>query len=787
MKHIFIMLVCFFTSLQFYAQKTTYTGTIITPEKAPINGATISIINSESLGIISDINGNFTIETTNIPPNISISYMGFVSQKITLKEKHTIIQLEPSNTMLEEVVISASREQQKRIEVPAAITVITAKDIKESKPFGIDQIINRVPGVLMATSRAASNEQHFTATRSPISTKSLFLYIEDGIPIRPTAVFNHNALLEINTTSINRVEVLKGPASSIYGSEAIGGSFNFITKNPTAQLSGSISTEINDIGLSKVAAEVSTYTNDTFGFYLGTHYVQRNNGPIDYSDYEKFAATFKTVYHVSSSLSWTNVFDLIDYRSDMTGSLTEANYTNGNYLSSQTFTQRDALSFRFRSSFHKKWNHHNKTTFNFVFRDNKMDQNPSYRIRQFRSQGQLTGSGSGEVNSNQFQSLVGLIQHKLDFNFAKSSLITGVSIDYSPQDYIAQRTAVMVNTNTGQNTSFSINSNDFILDYEANIFNYAGYFQYEISPITPLKITAALRYDAFKYDYNNRADGIVGAQDQKTSYTNIAPKLGINYNFSKTLGLYANYSNGFSPPQTSSLYRNRFVGVDGVIFDLKPSRFDNYEIGGYFNLKKNLKVDVAFYQLEGKNRLVTLRNGDDTFYNTNAGRTRSYGIEYGVQYQILPGLEISHNGSYSQHRYIDFVDRDTDYSHTDIPTAPSIIGLSAINYNFKLNKKLNVNLSLEHELMGAYNTSFENQVVTEVDNVSTFSTATYKGHNILNSRITFGYKNLELWGHLLNILDDLYAVRVSYSSFRKENSYTIGNPRAFHLGLKYNF
>ena len=78
------------------------------------------------------------------------------------------------------------------------------------------------------------------AVRSPISTKSLFLYVEDGLPIRPTAVFNHNALLEMNDISYDRVEVLKGPASSIYGSEAIGGSFNFITKKPTRDFTGSV-------------------------------------------------------------------------------------------------------------------------------------------------------------------------------------------------------------------------------------------------------------------------------------------------------------------------------------------------------------------------------------------------------------------------------------------------------------------------------------------------------------------------------------------------------------------
>jgi len=100
---------------------------------------------------------------------------------------------------LEEVLVSsANRELQKRSEVPGSIAIITAKGSKETKAFGIDQLVNNIPGVFMSTSRVASNEQHFMAVRSPISTRALFLYLEDGLPIRPTSVFNHNSLLEMN-------------------------------------------------------------------------------------------------------------------------------------------------------------------------------------------------------------------------------------------------------------------------------------------------------------------------------------------------------------------------------------------------------------------------------------------------------------------------------------------------------------------------------------------------------------------------------------------------------------
>ncbi len=776
MNNIFIIAIFLTLGISSYAQ--SFQGKIVDSSNNPILGATIIESNTLTNGVLSDDRGLFRIVLKN-SREVIVSFLGYRTKRAILTNGINIIRLTSDNVALEEVfVTSASREIQKRSEVPGSITTISAKTIEETKAFGIDQLVNQIPGVFMSTSRAASNEQHFMAVRSPISTKALFLYLEDGLQIRPTSVFNHNALLEMNDISYNRIEVLKGPASSIYGSESIGGSFNFITKNPTENLRGSIGFQTNDIGLTRYELEVSDKTNNKFGFYFGGHYVQRNNGPIEHSDYEKLAVTFKTVYDLSNTTKWTTVLDIIDYKSDMTGSLSESDYFEGNFESDQTFTEREALAFRMRTTLNKFWNDHNKTSFNFIFRDNMMDQNPSYRVRQFRDQGQLTGFGSGEVNSNQFKSYVGLIQHKLGFNFADSLLILGATGDFSPQEYVAETTSIIVDPMTGRNIDFSINSRDFILNYKANIFNYAGFLQYEISPIEELKVTAAIRYDGFEYDYDNQVDQIAGVEDAVDNFNNLTPKIGINYNFSSRTGIYANYSQGFTPPQVSTLYRNRNE-VQGI----RPSRYNNYEIGGYYSVPLKLTLDAAIYVLEGKNTLITLRDEDDNFFNTNAGRTKSYGIEYGVTWNPFKKLSISHNGSYAKHRYIDFFDRGIDYSDTERETAPNLLGTSLITYNKDFGK-ISFRITAEHELVGKYNTSFENQVDNED---GTFSTATYDGHNIFNLRATIALKGIEIWGHALNIFDELYAARASYNRFRGENSFTIGNPRAFHLGMRCNF
>lgn len=776
MKHI-IQLVIILTSLCAYAQ-TNYKGIILNANQEPLMGATIQSKTNLNQAVVSDSKGYFSINLK--ASDVIIRHVGYLSLEVKLSKTNTIVLIE-DNEFLDEVVVSASREAQQRKEVPASIAVISAKKIEETKAFGIDQLVNDVPGVIMSTSRAASNEQHFMSVRSPISTKSLFLYVEDGISIRPTAVFNHNALLEINTVSYDRIEVLKGPASSIYGSEAIGGSFNFITKTPTKDFSGSAGFQINDMGLTRYDLELSKYAGEKIGFYLGTQYVQRKDGPVSHSDYEKFALTFKNVNHITPTVDWTNVFDIVDYRSDMAGSISASNYNEGNYKSDQTFTQRDALAFRIRSTVNKQWNAKHKTAFNFVFRTNEMGQIPSYRVRQSRNQGQLTGSGTGEINNNAFKSYVGLLQHKIDFDFKKSALIAGLSVDYSPQDYIAETIAVTVNPETGQNTDYTINTAYYILNYNADILNYAAYLQYEINPITALKVTAALRYDGFNYDYNNLVDALAGPRDSKNNYNNISPKLGVNYNINRHLGLYANYSNGFTPPQTSTLYRNSFVGVGDQVFDLKPSNYNNFEIGTYFKIPKTLQADIAVYLLEGKNTLITLRDEADIFFNANAGKTRSYGVEYGITYTPIEALTISHNGSFAKHKYVTFFDRGVDYSDTERETAPKLLGTSNITYKPEYIK--NLSISVTHELVGKYNTSFENQLD---HGDGTFGTAVYDGHNVFNAMLSYKIKAFNIWVQALNIFDDKYSARASYNRFRKANTYTIGNPRAFHFGVKYN-
>ncbi len=155
--------------------------------------------------------------------------------------------------MLQEVIVtSASRTAQKRSEAPVAIATINQQTMADTRAQRIDQLLNKVSGVFMVN---LGNEQHEMSIRQPMTTKSVFLYLEDGIPIRTTGIFNHNALLEMNLPAARSMEVIKGPSSALYGAEAIAGAVNIITEAAPAVTSGQASEKVNENGYKKVDAQ----------------------------------------------------------------------------------------------------------------------------------------------------------------------------------------------------------------------------------------------------------------------------------------------------------------------------------------------------------------------------------------------------------------------------------------------------------------------------------------------------------------------------------------------------
>ncbi|HEX6180989.1 MAG TPA: TonB-dependent receptor, partial [Chitinophagaceae bacterium] len=652
-------------------------------------------------------------------------------------------------------------------EAPVAIAAITSKTMQETKPTTADQVLNKISGVNMVS---LGNEQHQMSIRQPMTTKSLFLYLEDGIPVRTSGLYNHNALLEMNLAASKSIEVIKGPSSSLYGSEAIGGVVNFITASPTAIPVLKLSLQGNNVGY-KRADLMSSVSKGKWGFLVSGYYADKRNGFLEYSDFHKGTLTAKIDYRFSDKTTLSNSLTWMKYYSDMSGGIDSTMFAKRTFSNSQTFTYRKVDALRYHSTLMHTWNDDSKSTVTFLYRDNAIGQNPAYRVKDdYRKQGNVfvgkKDLAHGEINKSSFNSYSFIAQHRQNLKWNKAEIIGGVNTDISPSAYNANYIRIKKDTIANKYVSYQ-NTDSVLTNYETKLNNYAAFVNFSFNPFEKLRIVASLRYDYFHYDFDNhlKPSAFSGSRDTISNFSRISPKIGFTYNFSTRSGIYANYSEGFVPPQVTELY----TGVK--VPDLNPSIFYNYEVGGWAELVKNrLSIDVSAYRLKGTNEIVNVKQDDGSFANQNAGRTLHQGIEFGVNATPTKDISFRLSGAYSKHEFINFVEKGTKYNGNEMSNAPNWLYNTEIWYRPSFAKGLRIGAELQH--VGNYFVDPQN-------------TAKYKGYNALNIRAGYRFKGMDIWLNVLNATDNYYSYITSRSSFGY--SYQLAEPRNFNVGVSYDF
>lgn len=764
MKHLLLLVGCIFFLV--FSDAQVLKGKIFDAEtKEPLPGA--SILAEGKAVASSDASGSFTLNTK--PQKITVSFSGYFSKEVLITSSFIEVAVEKNtNNSLQEVVVSANRDVAKRTQAPVAISTIHARSINETKATTIDQLINKVSGVYMVN---LGNEQHAMSIRQPLGTRSLFLYLEDGIPVRTSGVFNHNTLMEMNMAAVSNIEVIKGPGSSLYGGEAIGGVVNMITQAPTAIPTLKLSAQLNDIGYKRIELR-SGISKSKWGVNFSGYYASRKNGFMEYTDFHKITGTTRGDYRFSNKTKLENSITFMNYLNEMTGSVDSAMFVNKLFASQQTFTFRKAITLRYRSTLIHEWNNKSKSTVNAVFRDNSLDQNPAYRIRDdYRRAGNVfigkKDVAHGEINNNSFKSYVLIAQHRQKFDWLNATLIGGATLDISRNTSIANYIKIKKDTVTKKYVSYVDRPDSLLVNYKTGILNYAAFINFELSPVKKLRLVSSLRYDAFRYHFDNYlpVSAVSGSPDTVNSFAKISPKIGFTYNFGSNCGVYANYSVGFVPPQVLELYRAVKIPT------LEPSTFNNYEAGGWTEIiKGKLNADFSIYRLEGKNSIISVRFDDGTYGNANAGATLHWGMELGINATPLKDLQVRISGAYGKHTFKNYIEKGIKYNGNEINSAPHWIHNAEMIYRPLFIKGFRA--ALEWQKMSEY----------FMDQTNLFK---YEGFDVLNLRLGYTIKGAEIWLNVINMLDAYYAVNCSRSNAGR--SYMPGEPRNFNLGISYDF
>ena len=666
---------------------------------------------------------------------------------------------------IEDVVVTGTREAEPLKETPATVNAVKAKDIETVKATHPAEIMNRIPGVWI---NSTGGEGHITSIRQPLTTNPVYLFLEDGIPIRSTGFFNHNALYEVNMPAADRIEVIKGTGTALYGSDAIGGTINVMTKAPSLKPEIDVNPEVGQYDWYRLLVSGSdTWGDDGFRLDLNTTH---SGGWRERKVYDRYSSTLRWDHNLSVSSSTKTIvaYSNIDQETSGGAPLTKADYDTRPWYNYNTFDYRKVEAFRLSTSLDKEYGETALASVIPYVRWNRMDLLPEWGI--FNIGG---NNYRGYESTTQFYSLGLLTKYRKDFETLRSRLIIGLDLDYSPGQYNEKRIIVNKNATTLKYTSYTYDTstaNNY--DYDVTFTGVSPYAQLEMSPVERLRFTLGARYDDLSYDYaNNMSVSVNRPASTEKSFSHLSPKIGATYAITDDSSVFVSYNNGFRAPGTGDMFRAG--GTAATAPDLKPVKVNSYEAGVRNRFGGIFTLDTSVYYMEKKDDIVTYRPATGDSQRLNAGKTEHKGVEAGVGVQPLKEIGMNVSYSYAKHTYEDWrVNPTTDYSGKEMSAAP----------------RQNLNVTLD------YTPAFFNGGLMELEWVHLGSywmddenTAKYDGHDLINARASYGItQQWELYAKALNMMDKAYADRASKSG-TSEALYAPGQPRTFFAGVVYNW
>ncbi|TDU40085.1 iron complex outermembrane receptor protein [Gelidibacter sediminis] len=219
------------------AQDTgTVSGLITDAKGMPLSGATVSI-KILNKGAMTDFDGRYTIENVNVGTyNVAVSYIGYETNTknilVTAGQTTQVdVSLKDSDTVLDEIILTANKKPQKITDVPATVNVITAREIEEFPSFNIGELAARQKGVDFVRSGVLGTGINIRGFNSAFNSKNLQVtddrlssLIATGLPL--------GSFSTVTKDDIERVEILLGPNGTLYGPNAHNGLVSTITKKP---------------------------------------------------------------------------------------------------------------------------------------------------------------------------------------------------------------------------------------------------------------------------------------------------------------------------------------------------------------------------------------------------------------------------------------------------------------------------------------------------------------------------------------------------------------------------
>lgn len=498
--------------------------------------------------------------------------------------------------------VTANRMALLNLDTPAAMDVITDKDIMNSGAKNAFDAVNMVPGITSFSYGASGLE--YGAMDSRVNIRGLergSLILVNGVPMN---LNGKGGLSSIPTGSIARIEVLKGAASALYGSDAMSGVVNVITKTPTKE-GGSATIGVGNMGSQTYKINYGT-PRFLIGIERGFFGKQDPSTPVrtDSVDhprgYEYYTARDKgnsLGIFMSGKLSdkVTLNFSRFEGKSAYAQLSTESNATNRN---------RHSTTYAYDDS---------KNNASLIYKDGNTTGTLFYNDRDLKGKNRKHSLPSYTSNdSNYIARQYGFdVQHEWDFRGGKDYLIAGV---------------------LGKRETYRTTSGPVYASPHRHSLALYGSYSYQINP--KWTTVLGLRYTDIKDPVKNQHV--------------LTPQFQLNHRINKESSVYMNVGKAFTMPNLSDTFKTvnrQYQSVSGR--NLKPEEGWNYELG-YKHITNKDSWKVAAFYMDFKNFFSWKpdSNGKMTI-RVNGGRYRNVGIEAEYGRKLTDRLKMSVGASYS--------------------------------------------------------------------------------------------------------------------------------------------
>jgi iron complex outermembrane recepter protein len=684
---------------------------------------------------------------------------------------------------LGEVLVNANRLPILLKNNPGSISLVTSEILSSMpKSIGAEEALRLIPGVRIDNQHDGERVHVSIRGQGILTERGLrgIGVLLDGIPVNDPSGFAPD-LYDVDWGTVNKIEVLRGPAASLYGSGGAAGVLNISTCDGGSKpIEGQMNQTVGSNGFYKSFLQADG--SQGAANYRISYSHSGGDGYRDHQAYRSNKLYEKINFNPSKKLSITQIISYTSYFQQNPEGLNIGQFDNlrqanpdANPFNEYQKTSRITIGLNGKYIFSQL--HDLEITSFLRSWDYKETSNKSAEYRNITNPGT-----SAQYNLH------------LKTGDVKSTFSIGTDMKWQNIDLYKLQSA----SNPQRKESISENNleTDSLLANQVITQRSLGVFALFKLNAGKFNLIGSIRSDAM---YNELTNRMLASDSARTSknFKEVSARFGVSYSLNNAVNLFINWSQGFVPPSTEELASNP-VGYSGFNTHLVPAVSDCSEIGirGFSNEKlayemtgfiMNTENDFFRFKQEG-------RGNQEVFYG-NAGNSKRYGIETFISYLLLRNVSIQVAYTFSDYKYIssviDPVYSDPAYVLTSppekgqwLPNSPKHQLFSEVVYS--ISNRLKISLATEYQSKWAIYTD-PKAYYGELD--PTVFQNWQQGYNLFHSRISYNLNIGKVKGEISIYVRNLTGAK--YMAFTEPdpdgNAYHPGPGREFFGNIKIRF